>query len=343
MRLNDERRKNITDGDILVFENNSTGEKMAVEVVCKKVYKDFFELYKHYDKSEIGYATDEIADPNDMLKYYSQDKIDQYDALAIHIKPLKKHVIVFDMDDTMLKNNKTISEYSLNILKTLQDLGHKIVINTARSKYYNSEYFNLIKPNYAILNGGALIIDKVEKILYKSVFKKENIRDIIAEFLKYTKVFSIQTENDFLTNNESYKGQNAKYYDFSKEYFDDEGYKIVASFEKLEDAFKVGAKFNLAVVPYFDGKFVRFNNLGISKYSGNEKLSQIIGIPLDDFIVFGDDIGDIEMIEKSGEGVLMSNSNVFEKYPNIIKTEFSNDEDGVCKYLDKKFKISAKP
>jgi hydroxymethylpyrimidine pyrophosphatase-like HAD family hydrolase len=72
-------------------------------------------------------------------------------------------------------------------------------------------------------------------------------------------------------------------------------------------------------------------------------LSQIIGIPLDDFIVFGDDIGDIEMIEKSGEGVLMSNSNVFEKYPKIIKTEFSNDEDGVCEYLDKKFKISAKP
>ena len=57
----------------------------------------------------------------------------------------------------------------------------------------------------------------------------------------------------------------------------------------------------------------------------------------------GDDIGDLEMIENCGEGVLMLNSNIFEKYPNILKTEYSNNEDGVCKYLDKKFKISAKP
>ena len=343
MRLNDERRQSITIGDILVFTNNDTKEKISVEVLDKQVFPNFSELYKAYNKIEIGYEEDEIADPNDMSKYYSQEKMDKYGALAIRITLLKNYVVVFDMDDTLLSDEKTVSDYSLNILKTLQEMGHKVVMNTARSKYYNSEYFKLVKPDYAILNGGALIIDKEENVVYKSVFDVNKIEEIIKEFLKYTRIFSLQTENDFLTNNIEYKGQNAKYFDFSKEYFRDECYKIVASFINLEDAFKVGEKFNLEVVPYFDGKFVRFNNKGISKLSGNIELSKILNVNLDDFIVFGDDIGDLEMIENCGEGVLMLNSNIFEKYPNILKAEYSNNEDGVCKYLDKKFKISAKP
>ena len=109
MRLNDERRQNITIGDILVFTNIVTNKKISVEVLAKESFTDFFELYKNFSKTEIGYLEDEIADPNDMLKYYSQEKIDKYGALAITIKLISSKVIVFDMDDTMLKDDKTIS------------------------------------------------------------------------------------------------------------------------------------------------------------------------------------------------------------------------------------------
>lgn len=343
MRLNDERRQNISVGDILVFENIITKEKISVEVLEKNIYKNFFDLYGNYPKTEIGYDVNEIANPNDMLKYYSQEKIDKFGALAIHIKKLEKHVIVFDMDDTLLKNDKTISDYTLYILKTLQNMGHIVVINTARSKYYNSEYFNLIKPDYAILNGGSLIIDKNEDILYKSLILVENIDVFIGDFLKYTNNFSIQTLTDFLTNDEKYKGQNAKYFEFGKTKFDDEVYKIVASFINQTDAYKLAEKYNLEYVPYFNGKFGRLNNKGISKLSGNQNLSEIIDISLEKFIVFGDDFGDLDMIKNAGEGVLMANSHIADKYIDIIRTQYSNDEDGVAKYLAKKFKISAKP
>ena len=75
MRLNDERRQNISVGDILVFENIITKEKISVEVLEKNIYKNFFDLYGNYPKTEIGYDVNEIANPNDMLKYYSQEKI----------------------------------------------------------------------------------------------------------------------------------------------------------------------------------------------------------------------------------------------------------------------------
>lgn len=86
MRLNDEKRSLVRVGDTIIFTNATTKEEMAVKVVNTIVYKDFFELYKHYNKLEIGYAEDEINDPADMYQYYSKEKIDKYGALAIEIK-----------------------------------------------------------------------------------------------------------------------------------------------------------------------------------------------------------------------------------------------------------------
>ena len=55
------------------------------EVVETKVYKSFFELYAHYPKSVLGYDDGEVANPDDMLKYYSQENIDNYGVMAIEI------------------------------------------------------------------------------------------------------------------------------------------------------------------------------------------------------------------------------------------------------------------
>ena len=344
MRLNDEKRQKLSIGDFLIFVNKISSERLYTKIVNKKVYKDFFELYPNYKGTEIGYLPDQVPNPEDMYEYYSKEKIEKYNALAIHIEVIQSNfAIVFDMDDTLLKNDKTISDYTIKVLNELQKLGHKIVINTARSKYYNSEYFYQIKPDYAILNGGSLIIDKNEKTLQKSIILPNQMNELVKDFLKYTRNFSIQTYDDFLTNDHKYKGQNAKFFDFEHNEIKDEVYKIVVSFYDNEDAKFLAEKYNLDFVPYLDGKFVRFNKRNVSKHFGNESLSQLINIPLTHFIVFGDDLGDLEMIKKSGEGVLMKNSHLVEKFQNTIVTECTNDDDGVAKYLAKKFKISAKP
>lgn len=88
MRLNDERRKDLKAFDKIIFTNRLTNEKMTVEIIEVKAYKDFYELYKEYDKKEIGYKDNEIANPKDMEKYYSIDMINKYGALAIRIKKL---------------------------------------------------------------------------------------------------------------------------------------------------------------------------------------------------------------------------------------------------------------
>ena len=86
MRLNDEKRQKLTIGDLVIFTNTETKEEIIVEVIDLNTFKSFKELYSSYEKTVIGYKKDEVANPNDMLDYYSQEQIDKYGALAIEIK-----------------------------------------------------------------------------------------------------------------------------------------------------------------------------------------------------------------------------------------------------------------
>ena len=88
MRLCSKGRENITSGDKIVFTNNQNGEKLQVLVLSVSKYSSFEELYRNYEKHELGYSDNESADPDDMLIYYNNDDILRFGVLAIHIKLL---------------------------------------------------------------------------------------------------------------------------------------------------------------------------------------------------------------------------------------------------------------
>ena len=86
MRLNDERRANLKVGDEIEFENIYTHGKISCKVVSLSRFKDFFELYSHFDKVTLGYNENETANAEDMYQYYSLEQIARYGVLAIEIK-----------------------------------------------------------------------------------------------------------------------------------------------------------------------------------------------------------------------------------------------------------------
>lgn len=51
-------------------------------------YLSFEKLYQHHSKVSIGYNKDEIANPKEMLMYYSKEMIEKYGVVAIEIKVL---------------------------------------------------------------------------------------------------------------------------------------------------------------------------------------------------------------------------------------------------------------
>lgn len=90
LRLNDEKRKLLTVGDYIEFTNKVTNEKLLVEVIDLFKYNSFEELYKHFNKIEMGYSINEEANPKDMENYYSKEEQEKYGVLGIKIKKITK-------------------------------------------------------------------------------------------------------------------------------------------------------------------------------------------------------------------------------------------------------------
>lgn len=238
-----------------------------------------------------------------------------------------------DLDDTLLRRDKQISDFTLKVLNECKKQGHKIVFNTARSFLATKPVINIVNPDYCILNGGSLIYRGEEMIFENTInFVTTNeIIDILKE-LKITQ-FSIETTNGLYSNNEAYTkfNSNAIFFDFDKRLPYD-AYKVLFSSETDEVATLISERYNLHKTHYLGGTWYRL--ACTNKHEGNMDLYKILGDESPKSIVFGDDIGDLEMINKSYHGVALKNSqpSVLENCENV--TKYSNDEDGLAVYLN---------
>ena len=242
-------------------------------------------------------------------------------------------IIVFDLDETLLDNQRKVTDFTLAVLNELRAKGHKLVINTARSTPFQKEIFDIIKPDYSIVCGGAAILDGNGEIIYErcidaktaAVFISElyPIADNICEEIGdicYCTTPSVYRPNDFI-------------YDFSKGAPEGKTQKILAATERHEDLAKLVKKYGLLEIRYHNGYWRRIGHPLSTKEEGLFALQRIAGFDPEDVIAFGDDHGDVGMIRAAGIGVLMKNANE-ELYPLCpCISEYTNDEDGVARFL----------
>ena len=85
IRLFDEKRQKIQEGDSLIFVNIQSGEKLRCSVQKLAQFPDFTALYEAYDPKVLGYEEGEKVDPADMLEYYTIEDVKTYGALAIEL------------------------------------------------------------------------------------------------------------------------------------------------------------------------------------------------------------------------------------------------------------------
>ena len=84
IRLNDKKRREFKVGDVIEFENRSDKSKIEATITELNIYTSFEELYKHEDKISMGYKEDEVACPDDMSVYYSEEDQIKNGVVAIH-------------------------------------------------------------------------------------------------------------------------------------------------------------------------------------------------------------------------------------------------------------------
>ena len=240
--------------------------------------------------------------------------------------------IIFDLDDTVLYHG-VMSEKMYNTLKKCQNAGHKLVFNTARSLPYTLKHFDNIKPDYAILNGGALIVDENKNVLFSNKIEKEIVNKVVKDLLPYVINFSVESTEGMFSSDPNYKNQNSRHFDFNNE-FNLDCYKLLPQCNDFKLIEEISNKYNLEYTHYLGGNWHRLTKKGSTKWTGILEFLKIINGNVSETICFGDDIGDLEMILNAGVGVAMANSVpvVLEKAPNVTLSVL---EDGVAVYLEK--------
>ena len=89
LRLYDEKRQQIHQGDEIIFANTSDNSKtLRVKVLALHLFPDFAALYAALPLDKCGYLPQEIpsASPDDMNAYYPPEKQALYGVVAIEMK-----------------------------------------------------------------------------------------------------------------------------------------------------------------------------------------------------------------------------------------------------------------
>ncbi len=88
LRLYDEKRQKIKEGDTITFRNIKTEEKLSCVVLKLHVFPSFCELYNTLPLLSCGYTEDGIASASykDMEDYYSPDEQAEYGVVGIEIE-----------------------------------------------------------------------------------------------------------------------------------------------------------------------------------------------------------------------------------------------------------------
>jgi len=227
-------------------------------------------------------------------------------------------MIVTDLDKTLLRKDKTISEYTKSVLRKCHASGFLIVFATARPERATKQWQPCETSVYVISNNGATIslagntirnIDISEDAKHSLIKRFVDDGDIngmtveVGEYL-YTNDKEYETWSDF--GNDA--GWNPVYHDFLTPITEKVCKFSVEckSPEIIADILRDWPELRLF---YNNGEYWhQITHQSASKFNAIAYISDLTDIPVTDIVAFGDDYNDVEMIKKCGIGVAVANA-----------------------------------
>ena len=250
-------------------------------------------------------------------------------------------ILLFDLDGTLLRNDKTVSEYSLEILSKCKECGHFIGISTSRSEQNCFSFLKEVKPDILISSGGALVRAN-GKIIISSSFSIIETMDFIESARKICGMdceITVDTSDAHYWNYKTNPKEQDKswgdsiYTDFTD--FPYEALKICVEIPHPGLAQKLCEHFSeLDSQRFSDGDWYKFTKSGVTKEKAILAVCEACHIDISETVAFGDDYADIGMLKICGIGVAMGNA-VQEVKDIADDITLSNEEDGVAAYLEK--------
>lgn len=258
----------------------------------------------------------------------------------------KVKLIITDLDQTFLKTDKSISQYSLDVINKCKERGIYIAIATARSEKSAEKYITSIKPDIVISNGGALARCK-EDTVYKCMLSASTSDRLIKDCIINPNVGEItaETEDAYYSDNENLLKHGK---DFSHAVYNNYDkplncptYKITVEIFERDTAIELASKYSeCSFLAYSGENWCRFAHKDATKMHAINKLFEYLHINSNEVAAFGDDYNDIDMLKSCGYGVAVSNA-IDEVLKIATHVTCSNDKDGVAEFINQNFLLLA--
>jgi Cof subfamily protein (haloacid dehalogenase superfamily) len=243
-------------------------------------------------------------------------------------------MIVVDLDETLLKTDKSISEYTKNILTKCRENGIKVVYATGRGGSAESRAPSYLFDGKITMNGAIAKIN--DNIIYSRLIPYQIARPILIACDKYglktTSELSGIHYSNFNVTEEWSNITNYEIVDFNIHDIDAEKlYMVIKKPEEIEYIQKHLSK-ELYLTVSKDG-LGQIMHKDATKSNAIEALAENWGIERSEIIAFGDDLNDIDMLKYAGISIAMENA--LEEVKKAAKYEcLNNNEDGVAKWIE---------
>lgn len=241
--------------------------------------------------------------------------------------------VIVDLDRTLLRSDKTVSDYTQRVLRDVSAAGAELFVATARPERAIAEYRDLLGfSSVTTLNGARTITPDG---VIENVISTESALAVLERLSRIEgAVISAEAGSGLYSNTDITIWSPIVTDRIAELPRTQIIYKLLASHpdippEELAVELPDDVYYTVA-----DRKLIQFMSSAATKWNGIRQMLSAAGIPTESTIYFGDDLDDIEPIAKCGLGVAVANAlePVLAGADDIAP---SNDEDGVAQYLEK--------
>jgi Cof subfamily protein (haloacid dehalogenase superfamily) len=249
-------------------------------------------------------------------------------------------LIVTDLDNTLLRRDKTVSDYTRDVFARCRERGVRVAFATARSIKSVQSFTEFIAVDgLCIINGASVFAD--DRLLVRYTFDKATQKAFTAELKAEPSVYRISAKTGEL---DYYLGRKRREFETEYDFPDD----CTVDFMHLSYSSPT-PEVPLALLQKYDGiimhrttgeELVDINPIDATKRNAIVTLCEHWGIMPSEVAVFGDDYNDVDMLSLPGV-VSVAVSNAIPEVKAVASHVCGDcDECGVARWLDENVLIS---
>ncbi len=271
-------------------------------------------------------------------------------------KAMKPHLIVLDLDGTLLTDQQQISAKTKKTLLQAKEQGHQVMIATGRPYRASDLYYHELGLTTPIVNFNGAYVHHPKNTAWQTMHTPIDlsvVHDVVNSInsYEYENIIAevkddiyVHTENSRILNIFNMGNPKITHGNLYTHLLDNPTSLLIQANEvntmiirdHLQAVHAEVIEHRRWGAPLHIIEIVR---RGLNKAVGIAHVAQDLGIPRERIIAFGDEDNDLEMIEYAGIGVAMGNGiPALKNIANEITT--TNNDDGIAKMLIERLKLS---